>query len=52
MIICILVSLEAVEDIYKDFNFEIIKRNYWILLIVTLLAGYCYKSFLDYLIIE
>ena len=46
------VLLEAVEDIYNNFYFEIVKRNYWILLVVALLAGYCYKSFLNYLIIE
>ena len=43
---------KKVEDIYKDFLLGDAKKNYWIFLVVTLLAGYRYKSFLNYLIIE
>ena len=43
---------KKVEDIYKDFLLGDAKKNYWIFLVVALLAGYRYKSFLNYLIIE
>ena len=43
---------KKVEDIYKDFLLGDAKKNYLIFLVVALLAGYRYKSFLNYLIIE
>ena len=37
---------------YVKFWYEITMDNYWIFLVVSPLARYCYKFFLNYFIIE
>ena len=45
-------SKENIYSKYVDFCIEIIVENYGIFLMVSLLVGYRYKFFLNYLIIE